>query len=70
MKYFYVSLIVICGVILGLAIGLDWLAGFELVLLIAFFPVVVILGFLLMKKNEEEKIKEETNKQDRISRWE
>ena len=69
MRYLYIALIIICGVILGLAIGMDWLSGYELVLFIAFFPVIVILGLLLIKRNEEDKIKEENRKKDCMSRW-
>ncbi|HNZ50043.1 MAG TPA: hypothetical protein PK087_02325 [Bacilli bacterium] len=71
MKIILISLIIILGVAIGLILGLGLFQGFELVLsMFILFPLVFILGTILLGRTKKEVPKEKDHQQDRFSRWE
>jgi len=72
MKYVITFFIILAGVAIGLSIGLGIFEGFEfLLVMFILFPIIFIFGTIILGKGKkEEKIDEETKKQDRFSRWE
>jgi len=67
-----IGLIVVIGVAIGLILGLGLFSGYELIIsMFVLFPMVVILGTILLGKTKKEKpIDPKTKNQDRFSRWE
>ena len=72
MKYLLIGLIVVIGVAIGLILGLGLFSGYELIIsMFVLFPMVVILGTILLGKTKKEKpIDPKVKEQDRFSRWE
>lgn len=67
MKYFWIALLVIIGLGIGVFIGLGGIAGVEWVVFIVLFPLIYIFGTIILGKRTDDD--EEVEKEVKKSRW-